>query len=336
MDTMLSLLQSQLQRPRNRLLLAGLAAIGSLWTARQLNNLINFVHLHFWRRGTLQRLCQTDASGAPWALITGASDGIGKGFAQELCQQGFNIILHGRNEEKLENVKAELTQQWPGRSIEIFILDASTTPTDVQALQAAATRFSHLNLRLLINNVTGAPYPLFEPFANRSAAELAGAISASIPFPTHLTRVFLPQLIQHQPSSIMDIGSGSTEMPTPYISYFSGAKAYDKVWSQALGRELKLEGHDVEVMHFLVGMVATNTPADRKPSFFIPTARVFARYCLRMVGSGRRVVWPYWPHAVQLDWVVGILPEWMMERSMMSIVKKMKANEAAASVKAAS
>jgi hypothetical protein len=87
-----------------------------------------------------------------WALVTGASDGIGKGFAQELCSRGFNVIIHGRNEKKLLGVKKELESQWKDVQIKVFVMDAGnaqgwTEDDDKKVLDAV----KGLNLTLLVS-----------------------------------------------------------------------------------------------------------------------------------------------------------------------------------------
>ncbi|GAB1741243.1 hypothetical protein NU219Hw_g6484t1 [Hortaea werneckii] len=305
-----------------------LAGIGSLWTARRLQDLLSFVYFHFIRTSSLHRLKEApDASGPPWALITGASDGIGKGFAQELCHEGFNVILHGRNAQKLAAVRAELLAQSPQRSVEIFILDAAGIATAHAGLEALLQqRFGGLNLRLLVNNVatttTTTTPSLFATLTDRSATEIAQGIEGTAHFPTQITRAVLPLLHRHQPASILNIGSGVSELPAPYLTSYSAAKAYNKTFSANLAAELQAEEgwRGVEVLAVLVGMVATNTPATREASFLVPSARRFARCCLGAVGCGRRVVWPYWPHAVQFGAMVGWLPEWVLERAVLGIV----------------
>ncbi|RMY88315.1 hypothetical protein D0862_10477 [Hortaea werneckii] len=302
-----------------------LAGIGSLWTARRLQDLISFAYFHFIRTSSsLHRLKEApDASGPPWALITGASDGIGKGFAQELCHQGFNVILHGRNAQKLDAVRAELLAQSPQRSVEIFILDAAGIATAHAGLEALLQqRFGGLNLRLLVNNVATTTHPLFNPLTTRTTQEIAQGIEGTAHFPTQITRAVLPLLHRHQPASILNIGSGVSELPAPYLTSYSAAKAYNKTFSANLAAELQAEEgwRGVEVLAFLVGMVATNTPTTREASFLVPSARRFARCCLGAVGCGRRVVWPYWPHAVQFGAMVGWVPGWVLERAVLGIV----------------
>jgi 17beta-estradiol 17-dehydrogenase / very-long-chain 3-oxoacyl-CoA reductase len=60
-----------------------------------------------------------------WALVTGASDGIGLAFVHELLNRDFNVLLHGRNKSKLEKLRDELTKKYPKLSLEIAVADAS-------------------------------------------------------------------------------------------------------------------------------------------------------------------------------------------------------------------
>ncbi|KAI7472331.1 hypothetical protein KC357_g5846 [Hortaea werneckii] len=311
-----------------------LASIGSIWTARRLQDLVSFVYFHFIRKSSLHRLKAPDASGPPWALITGASDGIGKGFAQELCHEGFNVILHGRNEQKLQAVRDELLEQFPQRSVEIFTMDAATIASQHADLEERLqARFGHLNLRLLVNNVATTTRPLFAPLTARTAPAIALGIEGTAHFPTQITRALLPHLQRHQPATILNIGSGVSELPAPYLTFYSAAKAYNKTFSANLAAELQAEeegAQDVEVLALMVGMVATNTPNVREPSFLVPSARRFARCCLGSVGCGgwgRRVVWPYWPHAVQFGGMLGMLPGWVLERAVLGIVAEERAKD---------
>lgn len=307
-----------------------LAVLGGIWATTRLYHLASFVHLHFLHRGRLHRYKQStdSALGSSWALVTGASDGIGKGFAEELCEQGFNVILHGRNVAKLETVRAALLKLWPERQIELLVLDAATAVDDPTTLAAAAERLSHLNLRIIINNVAGGLDTLWTPLAKRTPSEITRCLAVTAHFPTQLTCAFLPALLKRQPALIVNVGSGVGELPAPYIAVYAGAKAYNHAFSRCLATEMRAEGHDVEVLGLLVGMVATHS-APRATSPLVPSARVFARSALRMVGCGRSVVWAYWPHALQFGGLVMNLPRWILEMAVIGIARKEKAIEEA-------
>lgn len=306
----------------DRPLLASLAVTGSFWATYQAYSLATFTYQHFLRRSSFDRY--KSFTNPSWAPVTGASNGIGRGFAEELCSRGFNVVLHGRNPTKLEGVKADLLKQWPNCVIEILVLDA-TKEEDYGRLEASVSQLKDLNIKVLVNNIAGTPTPLWATLTSRGGKEVSTSIDATARFPTEITRVLLPQLIERRPSLILSIGSGASEYAGPYISVLSGSKAYNKSWSRCMASEMKVEGHpDVEVLFLMAGMMATTDL--RKASTMVPTPRRFARSGLDAAGSGRSVVWAYWAHAVQFG-IVDILPEWLAERIVTSIAVKEKALE---------
>lgn len=304
-------------------LVKALSVLGGIWTAYQVYNVLRFVNLHFVRRSSLPRY--QHGLTRSWALITGASDGIGRGFAEELCQRGFNVVLHGRNEKKLQGVKAELLRQWPESEIRIIVIDAAYT--DRNAVEAVAIQLQDINLTVLINNVGGAG-PIkktWETLANRSGADVDVFMDLNARFPTQITRVVLPMMLKNKPSLILNVGSAAGEFPAAYATVYSGSKNFNKAWSWSLGAELKAEKQDVEVLTVLVGMVQSGS-AQRATSFLVPTSRRMAAASLNMVGCGKSAIWAYWPHALQFG-VLGMLPDWFTEKAVINIALKEKAIE---------
>ena len=88
-----------------------------------------------------------------YAVITGATDGIGKSLAKDLYRKGFNVIVHGRNEKKLQATVEEIKALREDGTVESFIADATSPSVDYTGI---AKRFDDLNITLLINNVGGA------------------------------------------------------------------------------------------------------------------------------------------------------------------------------------
>ncbi|GKD08695.1 very-long-chain 3-oxoacyl-CoA reductase-like protein [Tanacetum coccineum] len=95
-----------------------------------------------------------------WALITGATDGIGKAFAFQLAQKGLDLILVSRNLAKLEQVSTEITSVHPTTKIKVFDVDFSSddVPARVKAMQEVI-RDEKLDVGVLVNNV-GVTYPV--------------------------------------------------------------------------------------------------------------------------------------------------------------------------------
>jgi 17beta-estradiol 17-dehydrogenase / very-long-chain 3-oxoacyl-CoA reductase len=316
-----------LREARERPLLGALATIGTLWATKQAYDISTFTWLHFLRSSKLDRY-KGKPSNPAWALVTGASDGIGKGFAEELSARGFNVVLHGRTQAKLEKVRDELQKQWPQRQYRIVTIDASNEAGDEVKLKSIAKSLEDINLKILVNNVggDGGARRVMDTYADRPAKENDGFIDVNARFPAQITHAVLPQLLRAQPALIISIGSGASEIPSPYLALYAGAKSFNRAWARCLRAEMKQEGHDVEVLHIMVGLVATNAVGDRKPGGTTASARGMAKSSLDAVGCGRSDIWAFLPHALQ--WVLlERLPTSFVESFASDISKKMKAEE---------
>ncbi|KAI9715096.1 MAG: hypothetical protein M1812_006214 [Candelaria pacifica] len=303
-----------------------LAVVGSVTIAYLLYILLDFLYLHLLRSSSLDRYLHTPngPNSRPWALITGASDGIGKGFAEELCSKGFSVILHGRNEAKLSKVKASLNDRWPNTSIKLAVIDAAQ-PNNLQRIEGLASEFQGLDITILINNVggSGPVSPMWRELHNRTGEEIDQLVDVNLRFATQLTRVMLPILLRNTPSLVLNVGSVCAKLPSPWLTVYAGGKAFNLAWSRSLTAEMQATGKNVEVLGTIVGEVqAQHSTSDT--GLFIPSSRTMARAALGMVGCGRAIVTPHAGHALQMA-VVGLLPEWMLNRLLIYISQAAKA-----------
>lgn len=186
-----------------------LAALGGVWAALKAYDVAAFTHLHFLRSSSLGRYQRYAADGTQtaWALVTGASDGIGVGFAEELCHRGFNVILHGRNKEKLNKIRADLERKWPKAQFRLLLIDAVLDINDEAKIAAAVGEISNLEITLLINNAAGGQSPWWQPLGESSSSRVRYWIDANVTFTTEITRLLIPILAKSQPGLIMTIGS---------------------------------------------------------------------------------------------------------------------------------
>jgi 17beta-estradiol 17-dehydrogenase / very-long-chain 3-oxoacyl-CoA reductase len=288
-----------------------LATIGGL-TATYALYKTSATAYHFLRPSSLPRYLSKDPAHSSWALITGSTDGIGYAFAHELLSSGFNVLLHGRNEEKLQKVQAELLITYPNRSVEYTIADAVTA--NDATIAAIVFKASNLpgggQLRILVNNVgTGSCAPLVDC----AGANIDEMIAANVRFPTQLTASLLPLLTSNAPTLIFNLSSVVATINAPYMAVYSGAKAYALSLSASLGKELRAEGHDVEVLAIVVGPTDTTgarfaslTNGEPLPNGMDP--RAMARGCLNRVGCGRWSTAGPWGHFVMTT-IAALLPE---------------------------
>ena len=289
-----------------------LATIGLISTSYLAIRILRFVHL-YTRPSSLKRYLHGDNA---WALVTGATDGIGWSFAQELAQKGFNVVLHGRNPTKLENVMTQLQNQFPKLDFYSIVADASSTSH--QQMNRLVASLNNIHLTVLVNNVGTAIK--VAPLEDTTLEDVDAIINANARFPTQLTKTLLPKLTQTKsPSLIMNIGSMG-DFCVPYATIYGGSKGYNMTWSSSLAMELKSEGKSVEVLGISVGRVTDVSHNKKKPSFFTPSARTMARAALQRVGCGKPVVVGYVGHALQ-KFFVGLLPARLVSDAVTSVMK---------------
>lgn len=236
------------------------------------------------------------------------------------------MIIHGRNEKKLDVERNKLLDAWPQRQVRTLRIDAATAFDDEEAFNSAVASLKNINLKVVINNCGGASGLLsFLKLQDRTSDECRRFLDVNARFPTEVTRVLLPQLLQHSPALIINIGSVTSDTGIPYLSVYSGCKAYNKAWSECLANELRAESLDVEALCVRISTVATdNVP--RASSLFVPTARQIAKCSLDRVGCGQSVVYAYWAHALQAG-MLNVMPKWLLNRIVTSAAREEKIRE---------
>jgi 17beta-estradiol 17-dehydrogenase / very-long-chain 3-oxoacyl-CoA reductase len=271
-----------------------LPAIGSATVLLCAYRAVSFVHFRL-RPSSLGKYL---ISGA-YAVVTGATDGIGKAVAMELAGRGFNLVLHGRNHEKLQTVKGEIEKAHSGRQVVTIAHDAgANSRLDISAIKS-------LPICVLVNNVGGA-----EPksLAQSSNAQIDRTINLNTLFPTHLTCDLLPHLVR--PALILNVSSYVSVFPPPYLAAYAGAKAFVTAFSMSLSREVE----SVETIALITGSV--HSAGNKKPVAFLrPDSATYAKSILSVVGCGELSVFPYWPHAIQA-YVFSLMPRRLLERAM--------------------
>ncbi len=183
-----------------------------------------------------------------YALITGATGGLGKAFVQEVARQGYVLLLTGRSEEKLHALQAELAQSFPDRETHSYACDISDVESRKRLMQAVEEK--GLKISLLVN-VAGADIQkglqayVEEKIAFQCRVNLEGAVS--------MCRFALNNRAEYL--EIVNVSSVSGIYPMPYFAIYSATKGALTSFSQALREEVKGEG--VHVTAILPGAMPT-------------------------------------------------------------------------------
>ncbi|KAK3392683.1 short chain dehydrogenase/reductase [Podospora didyma] len=273
----------------------------------------------------LHRYLHPDKNGRPaWALVTGASDGIGRAFSFELAARGFNVVLHGRNQAKLDGVRQELLARH-GPSQEFRILIADAKDCSQETLAKITRQLADINLTVLVNNAGGAPesktFGTLDEYSNRQVTE---TVHVNALFPTLLLGELMPMLARNAPSLALSVGS-VTDHGLPLLSFYGASKAFFWVIATSAARENKMVQRDIEVLHLRIGLVTGVAAVQQPPTLFVPHASHLAKVALARVGCGRIVVTPYWGHLVQAE-SMAMLPEWVQAIFYVHALKDLQEN----------
>lgn len=277
--------------------------------------LIRFVYLYFIQPSALTRYLHGDSKS--YALVTGASDGIGIEMVKQLLAKGFNVILHGRNQEKLASLQRQLEKDYPSRKSVIIAATADDPLNSVPKIETLVKEIESQGGRftVLINNVGGT---IMYGASYRGLDEIPydivdKQISLNLRFPTLLTRILMPILKANKPSLIINVGSYAGEQAHPWLPIYSPSKAYNHAFSMSLTQEMRANKVDIEVLGVLVAQVESAGNFD-KPGFNVLTSEQMARDILARVGCGMRLVCGSWRHCVfaeSVKWLPKELEEWI-------------------------
>ncbi|MCP4390680.1 MAG: SDR family oxidoreductase [Gammaproteobacteria bacterium] len=174
-----------------------------------------------------------------FALITGATSGIGNGFAHVLAQDGINLVIIARDGTRLKEVKNELEARY---SIKVKII-----PKDLANPEASSEIFEILKqegiiLSVLVNN---AGFNVYGSFEETDLEEEIKMIRLHIIAVTQMTKLFLRQRSQQAENEILNVASIAGLVPGPLVSVHFATRAYILSFSLALADEF--QGSDVHV-----------------------------------------------------------------------------------------
>jgi short-subunit dehydrogenase len=176
----------------------------------------------------------------PAALVTGASSGIGRSFAQLLAAAGFDLLLPARRMDRLKTLAAQL-EAAHGVSVVTLEADLNDSASAVTIAEAAAA----MDIGLVINN---AGFRDAGPFQEIDFHRTASMIEVNDKFPVLLTHCMLPHLLERGKGGLLFTGSIEANMGFPYASVYAASKAFIRSLGEGLWGELQGKNIDVLVI----------------------------------------------------------------------------------------
>ena len=243
------------------------------------------------------------------ALITGASAGIGREFARQIAGRAKSLILIARREERLNELRDELNQQYPNVAVSVRKTDLA----DLAHLNELLAWLDHerIDVDLLINNAglgDSGTFATSDPIRNEQMT-LVNIVAL-----TTLTRHLLPRMIARRRGGVLNVSSSAGFLPIPDFAVYAATKAYVTSFSEALRAELR--GTGVSVCALCPGPVHTEfqevakrprAQPDTGPEFvFVPVEEV-VRDALAALEADRPLVIPGFPMKLGM-FLVRIIP----------------------------
>jgi len=264
----------------SRYALYALSAVGALTVASSALRCMSFVRTNYLTSVDMKRKY---GKAGNWAVVTGASEGIGHAMALDLGRRGFNVCVIARTKAKLDAVVEELRALGvEGQAISFDF--AAATPQSWSELFA---QLDKLEIAVLVNNV-GVNYTFTNYFENESVDTDLRLIKVNCESNVQMTKYVLPKMKAKQCGAIVILSSVSAVLPTPLLATYAGTKAFGLAFGKGLYFELKQFGIDVlTVTPNVVVSKMTQGKSKHVPreSFMMVNANAMAHQTLDKLGS---------------------------------------------------
>ncbi|XP_036272306.1 very-long-chain 3-oxoacyl-CoA reductase-like [Pipistrellus kuhlii] len=240
-----------------------------------------------------------------WAVVTGATGGIGRAYAHELARRGLNIVLISRNLSKLEQEAKEI-ERLHGRLTRVIQADFTG---GLEIYEAVKAGLEDLEVGVLVNNVG----TLYQKAMARLldcedvAKRLSDVINCNIMSVAQMTAIVLPRMVSRRKGIVINISSFLDQKPCPLLSAYAASKAFVRSFSQAVGAEYRSRGVLVQTVSPV--MIESNMTSEVKYRTLVLNPVDFARQALDTLGLTSQTSGCF-SQAVQDALLALLLPSW--------------------------
>ncbi|MCJ8748848.1 hypothetical protein PDJAM_G00169270 [Pangasius djambal] len=215
-----------------------------------------------------------------WAVVTGATAGIGRAYVIELARRGLDIVLISRSQEKLRRVSDEIESRYRRQT---RVIQADFTEGH-SIYPAIAEQLKGLEIGILVNNVGMNYAGMLVNFLDVPDPEkrITEVINCNILSVTQMSRLILPQMVERGKGLIINMSSEAGCQPQPMLTLYSATKIFVTYFSRCLHAEYQPRG--VTVQCVTPFMVSTNMTHNIEVNPLVKSAASFARDALNTVG----------------------------------------------------
>ena len=239
-----------------------------------------------------------------WAVVTGATDGIGKEYCEQLAAKGMSVVLVSRTIEKLETVASQIEEKY---KVETKVIAVDFSRADIYA--KLTSELSELDVGVLVNNV-GVSYDYPQYFHQVPVNKVEALLNVNALSVAEMTRIVLPRMLERKKGIVINIGSMAGDLVLPLLAEYSAVKAFVSFFTKCIQYEYK-DKQSIIIQHVLPGTVATKM-AKLRPSLFVPSPKSFVRSALKSVGK-LSVTPGCFIHELQII-LMNLIPDFVMIR----------------------
>jgi short-subunit dehydrogenase len=171
-----------------------------------------------------------------WALVTGASAGIGLEFARQLAAGGAHLVLTARRQDRLEKIAQELASK---HGIRAETVAADLGITDEAGHIFGFTSAKKIEVELLVNN---AGFGVYGEFSKADLGHQLEMVQVNCSAMVHLTHMYLPSMIARRHGDILIVASIAGFQAVPFFSIYAATKGFDLLFAEGLAEEVRPYG----------------------------------------------------------------------------------------------
>nr|XP_027195625.1 hydroxysteroid dehydrogenase-like protein 1 [Dermatophagoides pteronyssinus] len=300
--------------PKLRFVIDTFTLIGFVYSTRFvwtiLSSVFNGFRLHIWSRIWF-RTNFVEKYGK-WAVITGATDGIGLEYARQFAQRGLNIILLGRNSDKLTRVRTQLLEMNRERNIQVISIQADLNSDDRQMYQRIWREIDPENreIGILVNNA-GVMFDSPNRFLDQPETKLWEHVRVNMLAVLMITRLVLPSMVKRKRGLVINISSIAGYQPLPLMGVYSASKVFVEWFSQSLDIEYRQSNIEIQTLipnYIGTKMTGFSTLLQRR-SLMYPDAETFTANAIATIGRSR-LTSGYWFHDLSHFFTKLFIPNW--------------------------